>query len=261
MFFRKKGMPEIDEAVQCTVKRIMPHCVFVTLDEYENIEAMLHISEVSTKWVKNIREFVSENKVVVCKVLKTDRNEIDVSLKRVSAGERKRKLDDIKNELRMEKLIEFVGKKLGEEPKQALAATGKKIIETYSTLHDFYDAVKEEGVQVVDTLGLPQKWQDSLKEQISEQLKAQRVELKKIVVINSFLPEGVEIIKKLFKKMKEIGAVKDTEISVKYVSAPKYAIALRGENYKLLEGIMKKIMAEIQEAADRNEIEAEKVSE
>jgi hypothetical protein len=38
-------------------------------------------------------------------------------------------------------------------------------------------------------------------------------------------------------------------------------ISLKGDNYKTLEGVMKKIMAEIKEAADRHEIEAEKVEE
>ena len=33
-FYKKKDFPENDEIVMCTVKRILPHSVFVDLDEY-----------------------------------------------------------------------------------------------------------------------------------------------------------------------------------------------------------------------------------
>ena len=48
MFFKREGRPEKGELVICTVKRILPHAAFVYLDEYRNLEAMLHVSEVSS---------------------------------------------------------------------------------------------------------------------------------------------------------------------------------------------------------------------
>jgi translation initiation factor 2 subunit 1 len=254
MFFKKKGMPEIDETVLCTVKRLMPHCAFVSLDEYENVEAMLHISEVSTKWVRNIREFLAENKIVVCRVLKADKSEIDVSLKRVNAGEKKRKLDEVKTELRLEKLIEFVAKKFKEEPKASLEKIGRILVNNFGSLHEFYEEVKNNGVELIDSLSIPKNWQEALKQQISEQLKAARVELQKTVEIYSHDPNGVEVLKKVFVTIKELGKAKDTEMSVKYISAPKYMIGLKGDNYKTLENIMKKIIARLTDFADKKEI-------
>ena len=70
----------------CIVRKILPHSVFVDLMEYNNREAMIHISEIAPGRIRNIRDFVKEGKQVVCKVLllNRDRGTIDLSLRRVS---------------------------------------------------------------------------------------------------------------------------------------------------------------------------------
>ena len=50
----KKGLPSRNELLVCTVKNISPHSAFVSLDEYEDQDAMLHISEVARGRIKNI---------------------------------------------------------------------------------------------------------------------------------------------------------------------------------------------------------------
>ena len=44
-----ENMPEQDELVLSTVKKIMPYGAFCTLDEYSNREAFVHISEVAPR--------------------------------------------------------------------------------------------------------------------------------------------------------------------------------------------------------------------
>ena len=56
MFYKKQGFPEESELVLCTVKKILDHSVFVGLDEYNNLEGMIHISEVSPGRIRNIRD-------------------------------------------------------------------------------------------------------------------------------------------------------------------------------------------------------------
>jgi len=93
MFYKKKGLPEEGEYILCTVKKILFHSVFVSLDEYEHKEGMVHISEVSPGRIRNIRDYVKEGKKLICKVLrvKHDRGQVDLSLRRVSVSMRKKK--------------------------------------------------------------------------------------------------------------------------------------------------------------------------
>ena len=97
MLFKKQGFPEEGELVLCTVTSVQFHSVFVDIDEYGK-GGMIHISEVSPGRIRNIRDFVREGKVIVCKVLKIhpDRGHIDLSLRRVSQAQRINKNKDAK---------------------------------------------------------------------------------------------------------------------------------------------------------------------
>ena len=68
MLYKKQGYPEEEELVLCTVTNVQHHSVFVNIDEY-NLSGMIHISEVSPGRIRNIRDYVKEGKVIVCKVL------------------------------------------------------------------------------------------------------------------------------------------------------------------------------------------------
>ena len=94
MLLKKQGLPEDDELVLCTVTKIHFHSVFVNLDEY-NMSAMIHISEIAPGRIRNIRDFVVEGKVIVCKVLRVDRERghVDLSLRRVNDSQKRLKLD------------------------------------------------------------------------------------------------------------------------------------------------------------------------
>jgi translation initiation factor 2 subunit 1 len=256
MFFKKKGLPEVGETVLCTVKRITPHGAFVSIDEYDNKEAMLHISEVSTKWVKNIREFVTENKKVVCKVLQKNEEKgyVDVSLKRVSHAEAQAKMNEIKTEMRIEKLIEVVAKKIGEDPKKALDQIGSRIVEQYETLSDFYTEVRND-LSVIDKLDINEKWKHELNAQIAEQIKTQQVSIKKALMISSIAPDGIERIKLLAQKMKEFGKSKSVDVIMKYLSSPKYMLEIKVQDYKTGESFLKKLFEQAESLAKKSSIE------
>ncbi len=82
----RRKWPEVDELVISTVKKIVSHGAYVTLDEYSEREGLIHVSEISSSWVRNIRNHVKENQKIVAKVLRVNqsKNQIDLSLRRVN---------------------------------------------------------------------------------------------------------------------------------------------------------------------------------
>ena len=114
MFYKKSVFPQESELVLCTVKKVLYHSVFVSLDEYLNLDGMIHISEVSPGRIRNIRDFVKEDKKIICKVLRVNKEKkhIDLSLRRVSISLRKKKNNEYKQEQKSEKILEFAAKKL-----------------------------------------------------------------------------------------------------------------------------------------------------
>ena len=98
MLYRRIGFPEDGELVLCTVTKVQSHSVFVRLDEFDK-GGMIHISEVSPGRIRNIRDFVKEDKIIVCQVLRVSRERgyIDLSLRRVNDNQKRKKLEEINN--------------------------------------------------------------------------------------------------------------------------------------------------------------------
>jgi Translation initiation factor 2, alpha subunit (eIF-2alpha) len=104
----KKDYPEVGDLVVCTVKNIKDFGVIVTLDEYDGKEGFIHISEISSGWIKYIRDYVREGQRIVCKVIDANpsRNKFDLSIRRVNEHQKREKLKEWKEEQRALKIIE-----------------------------------------------------------------------------------------------------------------------------------------------------------
>ena len=65
-------IPEQGEIILATVTKVMDHGAYVTLDEYDDIQGFLHISEIAPGWIRSINRFVKdgEKKVLLVKKIK-----------------------------------------------------------------------------------------------------------------------------------------------------------------------------------------------
>ena len=106
-------LPEQGEIVVATISKIMDHGAYVTLDEYDGMQGFLHISEIAPGWIRSVGKFVKqgEKKVLLVKKVNPDRNDIDLSLKQVSADQKKKKLLEVKQEEKGNTLMKSVVEK------------------------------------------------------------------------------------------------------------------------------------------------------
>src|SRR3989338_7677267 len=159
MFYKKEGLPNDSELVLCTVKKILPNSVFASLDEYKDREGFIHISEVSPGRIRNLREFVVVGKKIVCKVLRVNsyNGQIDLSLRRVSINLKKNKLNSIRQEERAERILEIIGKRLNKNLETMYKEIGEKIISTYGSLMNCFQAIVVDKLDVKGELALDDK--------------------------------------------------------------------------------------------------------
>ena len=140
---KKSGLPNFGELVLCRIKRVTPFAAWCDLEEYENIEGMIHISEVAGKWVRDIREFVKQDKQYVAKVvrLEKDKNFVNLSLKRVSHAEEKGKMNLIRRNQRAGKIFEKVAQEMGKTLEQANKEAGDLLEEKFGELFVAFDEI------------------------------------------------------------------------------------------------------------------------
>ena len=70
MVRKSQEWPNEGELIVGTVYKVVNYGAFANLEEYTGKEAFIHISEVSSGWVKNIRDHVRENQKIVARVLR-----------------------------------------------------------------------------------------------------------------------------------------------------------------------------------------------
>ncbi len=234
LLLKKKGFPEDSELVLCTVTSVQHHSVFVNIEDY-GLNGMIHISEVSPGRIRNIRDFVREGKVVVCKVLKVnqERGHVDLSLRRVTEAQKRSKINEIKHEQKAEKIIEIAAAKLKKDAKQVFDEVAGHILKEYPTLFSCFTEVAEDRLSL-EKLKIDKDTSDELEAAIKQRIKPIEVAITGALLLTSYAPDGVEAIKEALKKVAEAGA------EVSYIRAGKYKVTIRAANYKAAEQIVER---------------------
>jgi translation initiation factor 2 subunit 1 len=237
MFYKRKGLPEEDEIVLCKVTKLYPNSVFADLIEY-NDSGMIHISEVSPGRIRNLRDFVSVGRQIVCKVLRIDRERghIDLSLRRVNSNQRREKLEEIKQELKAESIVKSVAKRLNKKTSDVYDLVSKKILEEYSHLYlCFYD-VAESNADLMK-MGVDKDIAKVLTEIILEKFKPERVTIEGEIKLETYASNGVEEIRITLINIEKTSST----ISLSYLGAGKYKLIIEDVDYKPAEENLRKV--------------------
>ncbi|MGC8816648.1 MAG: translation initiation factor IF-2 subunit alpha [Candidatus Hadarchaeum sp.] len=243
--------PSVEELVMCTVKKVFPQGAFVTLDEYGGKEGMVHISEVASGWIKNIRDHVRENQKVVCKVLAVDpvRQHIDLSIRRVKDGERRWKAQRVKLNQRAEKLLELAASKLGKTLDQAYEEVGFKLQEKFGDLYSAMEAAVRDSNSFSGIID--ESWAKVITELAKDSIQAPSYKVAGNVILSSTAPNGVEIIKSAMITARDAVRDEDVNVEIYYVGAPRYRIEVTAPSYKAAENAMQRAVELMIEAVTK----------
>ena len=235
-------MPEQGEIVLATVTKVMDHGSYVTLDEYDDIQGFLHISEIAPGWIRSINRFVKdgEKKVLLVKKVNLKRGDIDLSLKQISKDQKKQKLKEVKKFEKGKTLLQNVKEKakLSDEEVEKLEDS---IYSKFDSVYDAFIEIGRNGMESVKELKLAKKTADAI-EGICSRIKLPSVEIRGIIEITNEKSDGVEIIKKILIDVLK----KDSTIDITYLGAPKYRLSITSDNFKSAEKLLKPIIAEIE---------------
>ena len=235
-------MPEQGEIVLATVTKIMDHGAYVTLDEYDDLQGFLHVSEIAPGWIRSVNRFVreGEKKVLLVKKVNPQRGDIDLSLKQISKDQKKQKLKEVKKFEKGKTLLQNVQEKanLSDEDIEKLEDS---IFSKYDSVYDAFIEIARNGIQSVKELKIPKKTATVI-EEICSKIKLPSVEIRGIMEITNSKSDGIEVIKKvLLEELK-----KDSTIDITYLGAPKYRLSIISEDFKSAEKSLKPIIADIQ---------------
>lgn len=227
MVRKSQEWPSEGELIVATVYKVLGYGAFANLEEYEGKEAFIHISEVSSGWVKNIRDHVRENQKIVARVLRVNprKGHVDASLKRIREDQRTKKIQQWKVEQKAEKFLELAAKSLDKNLDTAYNEVGYKLMNSFGDIYGAFESAAEEGESALIDEGIDEEWTKTIVEIAKKNITPPEVHITGYVDIQTFDPNGVEIIKKALK------AAERDDIEVQCVGAPRYRITVKSSDY------------------------------
>ena len=245
MAAEKQRWPEVGDLVMATVETVADYGAYVKLDEY-GMKGLLHISEISSSWIRNIRNFVREGQKVVLKVLRVnvEKGHIDLSLRRVTKRERIDKIMSWKMERKAETLLHSVAEKAGMPVEEVYEKAVAPLEKEYG-LYEGFEKASKEGAEFLTKLGVPEGLAAAFVDIAKERIHIPMVKVKGIVELRCMKPNGATIIKEAFLDAKKADKARDAKIRAYVVAAPKYCIEVMAENYKRAEDVLQKFAEDI----------------
>ena len=239
------GWPSPGELVVGRVDEIEDFGVFVDLEEYEDKRGLVHVSEVASGWIKNVRDHVNEGQMVVCKVLEVDEGaqQVDLSIKDVNDHQRSEKVQEWKNEQKADKWMELAfGEDLDDETFRRVA---NELIDEYGSLYDGFEQAAIHGPEALEGTDLSDEEVSAIVDTARENVSVPYVTVTGYVDLEAPGGDGVEDVREALEAAEGDGQVPDeVELDVTYVGAPEYRIRVQAPNYKTAE-------AELEASADR----------
>ncbi len=230
------GWPEPGELVVCHVDEIESFGVFCDLQQYEDKRGLIHISEVASGWIKNVRDHVREGQTVVCKVLDVDESsqQIDLSLKDVNDHQRSETIQEWKNEQKADNWLTLA---LGEDAEDAAyREVADAVLAEFETLYDGFEAAAIHGAEGLEAVDLEGDTLDAVVETARENVSVPYVSVSGYVDLTCATEAGVDAIKEALQAAEGNGEVpEEVELEVSYVGAPEYRIRVKAPDYKLAE--------------------------
>ena len=216
--------------------RISDYGAYVKLDEYNDKEALVHISEIATTWVRNIRNHAREGQKLVLKVLRVNaqKEQIDLSLRRVTGRDKTDKLLDWKKSKRADSIFGLAAEKIGSDSKKVDEIKGK-VFAKYPNTFTALEVSVEKGEKIFEDLDIESEWASTLTEIARQKIKIDTAIVKGTIEVSSTNLAGVDDVRKALINAKKVEEPSGTQINVYSIGAPKYRVEITAKNYSIAE--------------------------
>ena len=222
---------KVGDIMLCTVKKIEPALVLVEIEG--NGEGAIVMSEIAAGRIRNLREHVAQNKKIVCKILSINENRVQLSLRRVTSGEREEALNKYQKEKTFTAML------------KAITKNSEEIIKNIKKEYDigeFYEEIKNNS-KILDKF-FSKKEAEQISKILTEKENTIK-QVKKTFIVRTLSDSGLEEIKSLLSTK---------EADIRYLGSSQFSIVVTAKDFKEANIKIQNILHEIEAKAKAKKI-------
>ncbi|MCI4461169.1 MAG: S1 RNA-binding domain-containing protein [Thaumarchaeota archaeon] len=238
--------PEPGDLVVGTVTSVESFGLYVSLDEYGGIRGFVPVKEIPSTMTRNLVSYFKPKQKVVLKVLYSnpDRLQVDLSLRRVTDDERRKKMQGYKQEVGARRVLDVAASRAGIKDDGQIRSA---LVQAFGSLQESLRALSRDREGVLKVIaeaakGVDRKaletYLDVAAQFASERLKPKRAVLSAEIKAYSPAPNGIEVVKSALSGAAEAARSLGVNVRLTYAGSPRYLLRIDADNYKVAEAAL-----------------------
>jgi len=220
--------PEIDDVVMVQVRSIAEMGAYVALLEYNNIEGMILLSELTRRRIRSVNKLIRVGKQEVCMVLRVDREKgyIDLSKRRVSAEDVQKCDERFQRSKSVHSIVRHVSEVAHMDMEQLYKLTAWPLYLKFGHAYEAFCAAITDADSIFNPENTPELAGDlrgTMLDNIAKRLTPTAIKIRADIEVTCFHYEGINAIKGALMKGVELGS-DDLPIKIKLVAPPLYVM-------------------------------------
>lgn len=230
--------PEIGEVVVVRMDKVLNYGAIASLLEYEGVTGFVHLSQVASGWIKNIRNYIKEGQVRAAKVLgvSREREQLELSLVKVTEQAQRAKIEAWKQLKRNKKLLEVMAAEQKKSFDEVWAEVAEPLLAEYESLQEAFLEIGLHGISKAP--GVSEAWHAPLLSLIEKNVELPKRSVEGVLEAHSLENNGVELIKRAAHDAES--AVAGENVTMVYLGAGKFKISSTAHDYKQATRLLEK---------------------
>jgi len=217
--------PEVEDLVVAEVKSIEEMGAYVALKEYNDIEGMILLSELSRRRIRSINKIIRVGRLEVVVVLRVDKEKgyIDLSKRRVSEEDISKCEEKYNNSKTVHSIMRHVAETTQQEMEPLYQKIAWPLYRKYGHAFDAFKLAITDPETVLKDLDLTPEIRSSLLINIQRRLTPQPIKCRTDIEVTCFQYEGIDAVVAALQKGEET-STPAAPIKIKLVAPPLYVI-------------------------------------
>ncbi|KAI8852373.1 eukaryotic translation initiation factor 2 alpha subunit-domain-containing protein [Chytridium lagenaria] len=245
--------PEVDDLVMVNVRQIAEMGAYVHLMEYNNIEGMILLSELSRRRIRSIQKLIRVGKNEVVVVLRVDKEKgyIDLSKRRVAPEDIAKCEEKFNKSKAVHSIMRHVAEKLDLNLEDFYAEVGWPLYKKFGHAYDAFKTAVNEPDSVFEGITITEEGKRELISNIKRRLTPQAIKIRADIEVTCFGYEGIDAIKTALAAGEEL-STPDIKIKITLIAPPLYVMITHSLEKAAGIQVMEKAVARIEEVIKQN---------